>query len=152
MADLLATTRLTKRFGGLLALAEVMLTVMSGEIHAVIGPNGAGKTTLVSALSGELRPDRRGSFCRTRHLAPPPDRRAALGIARSFQITSLLREFTALDNVALAVQAHQGHSFRFWRPASRDGRLREPAHAALEEGGPSGPADTPAAALTHCGR
>ena len=79
----------------------------------------------------------------------PPDRRAALGIARSFQITSLFREFTALDNVALAVQAHEGHSFRFWRPASRDGRLREPAHAALEEVGLSSRADMPAAALSH---
>ena len=150
MAELLATTGLTKRFGGLLALADVTLTVMPGEIHAIIGPNGAGKTTLVSALAGELRPDA-GAIRFAGHDISRlgPARRAALGIARSFQITSLFREFTALDNVALAVQAHEGHSFRFWRPASRDPRLREKARAALAEIGLSGRADTPAAALSH---
>jgi branched-chain amino acid transport system ATP-binding protein len=78
-----------------------------------------------------------------------PARRAALGIARSFQITSVFREFTALDNVALAVQAREGHSFRFWRAAARDNRLREPARAALAEVGLSGRDATPAAALSH---
>ena len=123
---------------------------MPGEIHAIIGPNGAGKTTLVSALAGELRPDAGAIHFAGRDISRlGPARRAALGIARSFQITSLFREFTALDNVALAVQAHAGHSFRFWRPASRDRLLREPARAALAEVGLSGRADTPAAALSH---
>src|SRR3954451_5063891 len=99
MAELLATTRLTKRFGGLLALAEITLTVMPGEIHAIIGPNGAGKTTLVSALAGELRPDA-GAIRFAGHDISRlgPARRAALGLARSFQVTSLFREFSALDN------------------------------------------------------
>jgi branched-chain amino acid transport system ATP-binding protein len=149
-APLLATTALTKRFGGLLALADVTLTVMPGEIHAIIGPNGAGKTTLISALAGELRPDAGAVHFAGRDISRlPPNRRAARGIARSFQITSLFREFTALDNVALAVQAHEGHSFRFWRPASRDKRLHEPARAALAEIGLADRADTPAAALSH---
>jgi branched-chain amino acid transport system ATP-binding protein len=149
-SPLLATTRLSKRFGGLLALADVTLAVMPGEIHAIIGPNGAGKTTLVAALAGELRPDAGLIRFAGRDISRlGPVRRAALGIARSFQITSVFREFTALDNVALAVQAHAGHSFRFWRSASRDPLLREPAHAALDEVGLTGRAYMPAASLSH---
>jgi branched-chain amino acid transport system ATP-binding protein len=150
LAPLLATAGLTKRFGGLVAASEVALAVMPGEIHAVIGPNGAGKTTLISVLAGELRPD-----AGTIHFAGldvsrlEPARRATLGIARSFQVTSIFREFTALDNVALAVQAHAGHSFRFWRPAASDPGLREPARAALAEVGLEGRLDLPAATLSH---
>jgi branched-chain amino acid transport system ATP-binding protein len=147
---LLAVNGLSRRFGGLLALADVMLSVDYGEIHAIIGPNGAGKTTLVSVLAGEVRPDAGTIAFAGRDISSlGPARRAALGIARSFQITSVFREFTALDNVALAVQARQGHSFRFWRPACRDRLLREPARAALTEVGLSGRIDTPAAALSH---
>src|ERR1051325_5939083 len=147
---LLATTGLSKRFGGLLALGDMTLSVMPGEIHAIIGPNGAGKTTLVSALAGELRPDEGAIRFAGRDISRlGPARRAALGIARSFQVTSLFREFSALDNVALAVQAHAGHSFRFWHPALRDKKLREPARAVLDEIGLAGRADTPAAALSH---
>jgi branched-chain amino acid transport system ATP-binding protein len=149
-STLLATTGLSKRFGGLLALADVTLSVMPGEIHAIIGPNGAGKTTLVSVLAGELRPDAGAIHLAGRDIARlGPARRAALGMARSFQITSVFRDFTALDNVALAVQARAGHSFRFWRPACRDPLLREPARAALAEIGLAARADTPAAALSH---
>jgi branched-chain amino acid transport system ATP-binding protein len=151
MADpLLAAAGLTKRFGGLVALGGVNLAVMPGEVHAVIGPNGAGKTTLVSALAGEVRPDGGDIHFAGRAITRlGPARRAALGIGRSFQITSIFREFTALDNVSLAAQAHAGHSFRFWRPAAREGRLRAPARAALAEVGLAGRAETPAAALSH---
>ena len=147
---LLETARLTKRFGGLVAVNNVDLTVLQGEIHAVIGPNGAGKTTLVALLAGELRPDRGEIRFAGRDISRlGPARHAALGIARSFQITSVFRDFTALDNVALAVQAHAGHSFRFWAPASRDPTLREPARGALAEIGLAGRAEVPAAALSH---
>jgi branched-chain amino acid transport system ATP-binding protein len=147
---LLETAGLTKRFGGLVAASEVALAVDPGEIHAVIGPNGAGKTTLVAALAGELRPDS-GTIRFAGHDISRlgPSRRAALGIARSFQITSIFREFTALDNVALAVQAHAGHSFRFWRAARSDPLLREPARAVLAEVGLAERADVTAASLAH---
>ena len=147
---LLETRGLTKRFGGLTATNDVSLSVEPGELLAVIGPNGAGKTTLIAELSGELRPDA-GTirFAGTDISRLGPARRAALGIGRSFQITSIFREFTTLDNVALAIQARAGHSFRFWRAARRDARLREPAFAALGVVGLAGRADLPAGSLAH---
>jgi branched-chain amino acid transport system ATP-binding protein len=139
-----------KRYGGLTATNGVSLAVAPGELHAVIGPNGAGKTTLIGVLAGELRPDA-GSICFAgadiTALSVPE--RAHRGIARSFQITSIFREFSVLDNVALAVQAHAGTSFRFWRAARSDARLRDPARAVLAEVGLADRADFPAAALSH---
>ena len=147
---LLATAGLTKRFGGLVAASEVALAVEPGEIHAVIGPNGAGKTTLVAQLAGELTQDAGTiSFAGADISRLGTARRAALGIARSFQITSIFREFTALDNVALAVQAHAGHSFRFWVDARRDPELRTPARAALARVGLEGRANTLVSRLSH---
>jgi branched-chain amino acid transport system ATP-binding protein len=147
---LLETSGLTKRFGGLVATSEVALAIEPGEIHAVIGPNGAGKTTLVAALAGELRPDAGAIRFAGRDISRlGAARRAALGIARSFQITSIFREFSVLDNVALAVQAHAGHSFRFWRPARPDPRLRDPARAVLAEVGLAERKDVTAANLSH---
>jgi branched-chain amino acid transport system ATP-binding protein len=129
---LLQTEDLTRRFGGVVAVNTITLAVAPDEVHAVIGPNGAGKTTLVGLLSGEIVPQE-GSirFDGADITRLPVFRRSLLGVARSFQITSLFREFTALDNVALAVQAHRGHSFRFWRDARRAAELRKPALATL---------------------
>jgi branched-chain amino acid transport system ATP-binding protein len=147
---LLRTDRLVKRFGGLVATDAVSIDVRPGEIHALIGPNGAGKTTLVSQLTGNLSPD-----AGTIHFAGRDITRLAtharvrLGLARSFQITAVLREFTALENVALAVQAHAGHSFRFLADARRDQRLRGPAQRVLEAVGLGGRAATQAAVLSH---
>ena len=151
MADaLLAVDGLTKRFGGVVATDNLAMEVAPGEIHAVIGPNGAGKTTLIAQLSGMLRPDRgsiRFDGADITRLAAPA--RAKRGLARSFQVTSILRDFTALDNVALAVQAHAGHSFRFWRRARAEPELREPALALLEEQELGHRADMLAGNLAH---
>jgi branched-chain amino acid transport system ATP-binding protein len=141
---------LTKVFGGLVATNRVDLDVRHGETHAVIGPNGAGKTTLIAQLAGELAADAGTIHFAGRDvtgLSAPA--RSHLGLARSFQITSVFREFSALDNVALAVQAHAGHSFRFWRPARHERALREPARATLERVGLADRADVTAATLAH---
>jgi branched-chain amino acid transport system ATP-binding protein len=129
---LLQIEALSKRFGGVVAADDIMLDIAPGEFHAVIGPNGAGKTTLIGLIAGEVAPQQ-GSvrFEGTDITRLPAHRRSKLGLARSFQITSLFSEFTALDNVALAAQAHRGHSFRFWRDARREEELRKPAQVAL---------------------
>jgi branched-chain amino acid transport system ATP-binding protein len=147
---LLQVDRLAKRFGGIVATDGLSLAVAPGELHAVIGPNGAGKTTLIAQLCGQLTPDSgRIRFADRDITALPMYRRALLGLARSFQITSLFNDLSVLDNVALAAQAHAGHSFRFWRAARNEGELREPARAALARVGLAGRADWPAAALSH---
>jgi branched-chain amino acid transport system ATP-binding protein len=147
---LLRTSNMVKRFGGLVATDSVSIDVRPGEIHALIGPNGAGKTTLVSQLTGSLAPDAGTIHFAGRDVTRlPTHARVRLGLARSFQITSVLREFTALENVALAVQAHAGHSFRFLADARRDERLRGPARLGLEAVGLGARADTLAATLSH---
>jgi len=151
VADPLLQIRdLTKRFGGVLASDRISLEVPVGELHAIIGPNGAGKSTLIGQLAGEVSPDEGRIFFNGREITRlRTDRRSALGLARSFQITSLFLDFTVLDNVALAVQAHAGHSFRFWRPARDEAELRMPAHAALARVGLESRADVFCAHLSH---
>ena len=147
---ILEARELRKSFGALAATDGVSLELREGETHAIIGPNGAGKTTLISQLAGNLRPDSgsiRFAGEDVTHLSAPA--RAHKGFARSFQITSIYRDFTALDNVALAVQAHAGHSFRFWKPAREERALREPARAMLEEVGLGARAEVLAANLAH---
>jgi branched-chain amino acid transport system ATP-binding protein len=147
---LLRIEDLTKRFGGVVATDALSLTVPGGELHAIIGPNGAGKTTLIGQLAGEIAADSgRIHFGGSDITALPAYRRSELGLARSFQVTSLFPDFTALDNVALAVQAHAGHSFRFWRAARHEPELREPAQAALARVGLASRAQVPAFALSH---
>ena len=141
---------LTKNFGALRACDGIDFEVSDGETLAIIGPNGAGKTTLISQLAGNLRPDagaiRFAGEDITRLSAP---KRSRKGLARSFQITSIFPEFTALENVALAVQAHAGHSFRFWRAAREDPSLTQPARKILEEVGLHGRIDIIASTLSH---
>jgi branched-chain amino acid transport system ATP-binding protein len=141
---------LTKSFGALRASDRIDFEVREGETHAVIGPNGAGKTTFISQLAGNLRPDAgsvRFAGADVTHFPAP--KRARLGLARSFQITSVYPEFSALDNVALAVQARSGHSFRFWRPARGDAALVDPARKVLAEVGLESRMHVLAASLSH---
>jgi branched-chain amino acid transport system ATP-binding protein len=147
---LLRVEKLVRRFGGVIATDHVSLDVAKGELHAIIGPNGAGKTTLISQLTGQLSPN-----SGTIHFAGaditrlPAFRRSALGLARSFQITSLLPDFTASDNVALAAQAHDGHSFYFWGNARKESALRNAALAALKRVGLEHRADVVVSRLSH---
>ena len=147
---LLNVEHLGKRFGGIVATDDLSLSVGDGELHAIIGPNGAGKTTLIAQLSGQLSADSgRIHFAGNDITTLPMYRRSLLGLARSFQITSLFLDLSVLDNVALAVQAHAGHSFHFWRDARRESELRDPARAALARAGLSERADRPASLLSH---
>jgi branched-chain amino acid transport system ATP-binding protein len=147
---LLAIDGLTKLFGGVTASDGISLAVPTGELHAIIGPNGAGKTTLIGQLTGEIVPDAgRIRFAGHDITALPVYARSRLGLARSFQITSLFNDFTALANVALAVQAHDGHSFQFWRDARNDPALCAPAREVLARVGLSGREDVIVSSMSH---
>lgn len=150
MSALLEIRNLRKSFGGVAATDDVNLEVTQGEIHAIIGPNGAGKTTLISQLSGGQKPDRGSIRFRGANITRRPAyTRARLGIARSFQITSLVMDMSVLDNVALAVQAKDGHSFRFLKPARSINHLRDTSRDMLVQVGLGDRADQPTAALSH---
>jgi len=150
MPDLLQVESLSKRFGGIVATDDLSIAIPEGQLHAVIGPNGAGKTTLIAQLSGELTPDSgRIQFDGSDLTTLSTPMRSALGLARSFQITSLFLDLSVLDNVALAVQAHAGHSFHFWRDARREPELRDPARARLARVGLTARENLPASALSH---
>ncbi len=147
---LLRIDNLTKRFGSLAASDGLSLDVIAGEVHAVIGPNGAGKTTLISQLFGELAPDAGTILFAGKDIgALTTAERVHAGLARSFQITELLLEYTALDNVTLAVQARRGHSFHFWSNARREPTLREEALQALSRVGIGERADIVVSEMSH---
>jgi len=147
---ILQVTDLCKRFGGVLATNHINLDVVQGEVHALIGPNGAGKTTLISQLSGMLKPDSGRIIFKGKNLTGKAAHKfARAGLARSFQITSLFADMTLLQNVALAVQAHAGHSFSFWRNAGKDKRLLEPAYHYLQTTGLANRANAVASTVSH---
>jgi branched-chain amino acid transport system ATP-binding protein len=147
---LLEIEDLTKRFGGVIAADDISLMLPAGELHAIIGPNGAGKSTLIGQLTGEIVPDSGCIRFDGQDITNVPVyRRTQLGLARSFQVTTLFPDFSAIDNVALSVQAHSGHSFRFWRAARNEIELREPAQAALARVGLAERAAIPVADLSH---
>src|SRR5207253_5282766 len=124
----------SKRFGGVVATDEVTLDVARGEVHALIGPNGAGKTTLIGQISGVLRTDvGRIVFEDADITRLSAHARVAAGLARSYQITSIFRRFSVLDNLALAVQARSGSSFHFWRPVVKEAALFDEARMLAEQ-------------------
>ena len=146
----LAISELSKTFGALKATDDVSLDLKPGEIHALIGPNGAGKSTLINQVAGTLKPDT-GSirFDGQELTGLTVAERARRGLGRTFQVSSLAPEFSALRNVMLAVQSVQGSSFRFFRPVMRDTSLVEPAMAALERVGLADRAHLPTSELSH---
>jgi branched-chain amino acid transport system ATP-binding protein len=141
---------LRKSFGSVVVTDDVTLDVLPGEMLAIIGPNGAGKTTLINQISGLLPPDEgRILFAGADVTALPPEARALRGLARSFQITSILPRFSVLENVALAVQARDGSSLRFIGRAADEARLNRPAMAALEQAGIADRSHLLAGELSH---
>jgi len=147
---LLKVDGLTKRFGGLVATNNLSLDVVEGELHALIGPNGAGKTTFISQIAGELHQDS-GTihFDGTEISAWKTPARVQRGLARSFQITQLLPDYTTLDNVALAVQARRGHSYQFFVDARTRTDIREEARMHLGRVGLGSRADIVVSELSH---
>ena len=149
-AVLLQFRTLAKNYGALRVTDDVTLDVASGELHAIIGPNGAGKTTLIHQISGLARPDTGRIIFHGQDVTElPMHERARLGLVRSFQITSILPRFSALENVALAVQAHSGSSFRFFGKAAAEQPLNDAAMALLARFGLAARATTPAAQMSH---
>jgi len=147
---LLRLEGLRKSFGSLVVTDDLTLDIEQGEMHAIIGPNGAGKTTLINQISGLIPPDAgKVVFAGADVTTLPPQLRAIRGLSRSFQITSILPGFPVLENVALAVQARDGSSFRFFGRAADETQLNEPAMAALEQTGIADRAHLPAGQLSH---
>jgi branched-chain amino acid transport system ATP-binding protein len=147
---LLKVQGLVKRFGGLVATDKVSLDIRHGEIHALIGPNGAGKTTLIAQLSGSLASDAgRLGFDGSDISALPQHERVRRGLARSYQITSIFKKFSVLDNVALAVQARSGTSMSFWRPLAAETVLFEEAAELVRRVGLGGREHAIAGNLAH---
>ncbi len=148
--SVLVTHNLVKRFGGLTATDHVSLTVEAGEIHALIGPNGAGKTTLITQLVGELAPDEGSVTLNGEDVtALPVHARARRGLARSYQITQVCKEFTALENVMLAAQTTRANNLFFFRNAHSETAIVEAAHAALKQVGLAARANVSAAVMAH---
>ena len=150
MTPILKIIGLSKQFGGITATNNIDLNITDGEIHAVIGPNGAGKTTLISQLSGDLQADA-GAIVFQGNLINnmSSNKRSLLGIARTFQITSLMLDMSTLENVMLAVQAHSGHSYCFWQDARQDDQLVEPALKVLKQVGLLGRKNIMTRELSH---
>jgi len=147
---MLKVNSLIKSFGGLLATDNLSFEVEVGTLHAVIGPNGAGKTTLIRQITGETKPDSGTIIFDGKDISDiPVHLRSALGLARSFQITNIFPDMSTWDNVALAVQAHAGHSFHFWKDARKDPVLREPALVFLKQVGLEERAGIVAGQLSH---
>ena len=147
---LLQTTALTKRFGGISAVHDVNLSVQDKGIHAIIGPNGAGKTTLISLLCGALGADQGQVMFDGEDISHYDlPQRARQGLARSFQITSVILPMTLIENLMLAIKGQDKHAFEFWTPLDSDKRIREQAMAMLEQVGLIDQADQPASQVSH---
>ena len=147
---MLLLKNVSKRFGGVVATDDITLEVRRGEVHALIGPNGAGKTTLIGQISGSVPTDRGEILFKDENITRAAvHERVKRGLARSYQITSIFRRFTVLDNLALAVQARSGSSFSFWRPVASEKQLFEEARSIAGEIGLKEKENAIAATLAH---
>jgi branched-chain amino acid transport system ATP-binding protein len=146
----LSLRNLSKRFGGVVAVDGVTLDVAAGEVHALIGPNGAGKTTLIHQISGSLACDQgQIVFLGNDLTKTKAHERVRAGLARSYQITSIFRRFSVLDNLALAVQARSGSSFSFWRPVAAETALFDEARRIASQVTLTQKVDSVASTLAH---
>jgi branched-chain amino acid transport system ATP-binding protein len=147
---ILEVRNLCKSFGGLVVTDEVSLDLRQGEIHALIGPNGAGKSTLINQISGELPPDRGDVVLRGESLRGcPTHERVRRGVARSFQVSSVLGEFTVLENARLAALGRRLPTLAWWQPASADQKATDEALEALRKVGLEQRADVMVSALSY---
>ena len=150
MSALLSVQGLQKRFGGLVATDDVSLDVLPGECHALIGPNGAGKTTLMGLLVGELAPDAGAIYFQGKNIsALPAHQRSLRGIARSYQITQLLKGFSVLENVMMMILARTGSAWQVWKPVRSNRAVSDEAIAALQQVGLAHRAHDDVMALAH---
>ena len=146
----LAVQSLFKRFGSLVVTDDVSLDLRHGEALGLIGPNGAGKSTLIAQLTGRISPDQGRILLDGRDISRlSTHQRARAGLVQSFQVPSLFGSFTTLANVAIAVQAAEGHSYRFMRRADQLPKLIDPARALLDDVGLSHCADRLVGQLSH---
>ncbi len=149
-STMLTIRHLNKHFGGVKATVDLNLSIEANELHAIIGPNGAGKTTLINQITGNTKPDS-GQIEFNQHdlISLKPHQRAQLGLGRVYQITSVFMPMTLLENMTLALQAQQGHAFRFWLPVLKNSALVEKAMHGLEAVGMLDKGHHRASALSH---
>jgi branched-chain amino acid transport system ATP-binding protein len=153
MAAILELQHLRKEFGGLVAVADVSLNVERGSIHSIIGPNGAGKTTLFNLITGKYEPTSGRVIFNGQDISRlSVHKRAHLKMGRSFQITNLFPNLTALENVRLAAQATGGGSFRLWQRADSFKGYLDRAHEVIEMVGLKDQTLALAATLPHGGK
>ena len=147
---ILATQGLTREFRGFVAVNSVDLNVRAGTIHALIGPNGAGKTTCFNLLTKFLQPTRGTIHFKGRDITGmKPADVARLGLIRSFQISAVFPELSALHNVRLALQRARGASFDFWRSEEVLNQYDQRAGELLEDVGLTEYTDTPAGQMSY---
>jgi branched-chain amino acid transport system ATP-binding protein len=150
MIPALTIAKVSRVFGGLTAVREVDLSLEPGERHAIIGPNGAGKTTLFNLIAGELAPSAgRIAVFGQDVTRLPPERRAALGLARTFQVNTLFPNLTVTENVLLAAQGTTRTKLRMHRPIASYRHLYERAAMLLDSVGLSGRGEVFVKTLSH---
>lgn len=147
---ILRTVDLTKQFGGLIAVDGVNLEVQEGTVHSIIGPNGAGKTTFFNMLTGEISRTHGDVYFQEKKISGlKPHQVARIGIGRSFQLNSLFKNLTVLENIRLAAHVHHRGRFNFLRDFRSFVSPIDQAHRVLEEMEIADIADKRAAELSH---